>query len=48
MPRTLRERIPALQEKGDTFDVLVEYLALTLSRGKTLVLVDPMLATGSW
>lgn len=35
------------KEKGDRFDVLVEYLASPDISGKTLVLVDPMLATGS-
>ena len=35
------------KEKGDTFEVLVEYLATPGLDGKTLVLVDPMLATGS-
>ena len=35
------------REKGDTFDVLVEYLASPDIEGKTLILVDPMLATGS-
>ncbi len=35
------------KEKGDTFDVLVEYLASPRLDGKTLILVDPMLATGS-
>lgn len=35
------------REKGDTFDVLVEYLASPALDGKTLVLVDPMLATGN-
>lgn len=35
------------KEKGDTFDVLVEYLASPDIEGKTLILVDPMLATGS-
>lgn len=35
------------REKGDTFDVLVEYLASPRLDGKTLLLVDPMLATGS-
>lgn len=35
------------KEKGDTFDVLVEYLASPDIEGKTLLLVDPMLATGS-
>lgn len=35
------------KEKGDSFDVLVEYLASPSIEGKTLVIVDPMLATGS-
>lgn len=35
------------REKGDSFDVLVEYLASPSIEGKTLLLVDPMLATGS-
>ena len=35
------------KEKGDSFDVLVEYLASPDIEGKTLILVDPMLATGS-
>lgn len=35
------------KEKGDTFDVLVEYMASPSIEGKTLLLVDPMLATGS-
>ncbi|MCM1153530.1 MAG: uracil phosphoribosyltransferase [Muribaculum sp.] len=35
------------REKGDSFDVLIEYLASPSIEGKTLVLVDPMLATGS-
>lgn len=35
------------KEKGDTFDVLVEYLASPDINGKTLIIVDPMLATGS-
>lgn len=34
-------------EKGDEFDVVVEYLASPDITGKTLILVDPMLATGS-
>lgn len=34
-------------EKADSFDVLVEYLASPSIEGKTLVLVDPMLATGT-
>lgn len=35
------------KEKGDQFDVLVEYMATPNIEGKTLVIVDPMLATGS-
>lgn len=35
------------KEKGDSFDVLVEYLASPSIEGKILILVDPMLATGS-
>ncbi|MCH5226045.1 MAG: uracil phosphoribosyltransferase [Muribaculaceae bacterium] len=35
------------REKGDSFDVLVEYLASPDIEGKTLIIVDPMLATGS-
>ena len=35
------------KEKGDKFDVLVEYLASPDITGKTLIIVDPMLATGS-
>ena len=35
------------KEKGDKFDVLVEYLASPAIDGKTLIIVDPMLATGS-
>lgn len=35
------------REKGDKFDVLVEYLASPDLEGKTLIIVDPMLATGS-
>ena len=35
------------REKGDSFDVLVEYLASPDINDKTLILVDPMLATGS-
>lgn len=35
------------KEKGDTFDVLIEYLASPSIEGKTLLIVDPMLATGS-
>ncbi len=34
-------------EKGDTFDVLVEYMAAPSIEGKTLIIVDPMLATGT-
>ena len=35
------------REKGDKFDVVVEYLASPDIEGKTLILVDPMLATGA-
>lgn len=35
------------REKGDSFDVVVEYMASPSIEGKTLILVDPMLATGS-
>jgi uracil phosphoribosyltransferase len=35
------------KEKGDSFDVLVEYLASPSIEGKTLIIADPMLATGS-
>ncbi len=35
------------KEKGDSFDVLVEYLASPRIDDKVLLLVDPMLATGS-
>lgn len=35
------------KEKGDQFDVLVEYMASPSIEGKTLILIDPMLATGS-
>lgn len=35
------------KEKGDQFDVLVEYMAAPSIEGKTLILIDPMLATGS-
>lgn len=35
------------KEKGDSFDVLVEYMASPSIEGKTLILIDPMLATGS-
>lgn len=35
------------KEKGDSFDVLVEYLASPSIQDKVLMLVDPMLATGS-
>ena len=34
-------------EHGDSFDVLVEYMAAPSIEGKTLILVDPMLATGT-
>lgn len=35
------------REKGDSFDIVVEYLASPSIEGKTLIIVDPMLATGS-
>lgn len=35
------------EKGGDKFDVLVEYLASPSIKGKTLLLVDPMLATGT-
>lgn len=35
------------KEKGASFDVLIEYMASPSIEGKTLILVDPMLATGS-
>lgn len=35
------------REKGDQFEVVVEYMASPNLDGKTLILVDPMLATGS-
>lgn len=35
------------KEKGDSFDVLIEYLASPSIEGKTLIIADPMLATGS-
>lgn len=35
------------KEKGDNFDVLIEYMATPSIEGKTLILIDPMLATGS-
>lgn len=35
------------EKSGNKFDVLVEYLASPDINGKTLILVDPMLATGS-
>lgn len=34
-------------EKGDEFDIHIEYLASPKLDGKTLILVDPMLATGA-
>ncbi len=34
-------------KEKDTFEILIEYLASPLLDGKTLVLCDPMLATGS-
>lgn len=35
------------KEKGSQFDVLVEYMAAPRIDGKTVILIDPMLATGS-
>lgn len=35
------------REKGDTLDIVVEYMATPSIEGKTLIIVDPMLATGS-
>ena len=35
------------EKGGDKFDVLIEYMASADIEGKTLILVDPMLATGS-
>lgn len=35
------------EKNGDTFDVLIEYLASPDIDGKVLMLVDPMLATGA-
>lgn len=35
------------KESSDKFDVLVEYMASPDINGKTLILIDPMLATGS-
>lgn len=35
------------KEKGDQFDVMVEYMASPSIEGKTLLLLDPMLATGT-
>ncbi len=35
------------EKGGDDFDVLIEYMASPSIEGKTLILVDPMLATGS-
>jgi uracil phosphoribosyltransferase len=35
------------KEKGDKFDVLIEYLASPSIEGRTLIIADPMLATGS-
>ena len=35
------------KEKGDSFDVLIEYLASPSIEGKTVIIADPMLATGS-
>lgn len=35
------------KEKGDSFDVLIEYLASPSIDDKTLIIADPMLATGA-
>lgn len=35
------------EKGGDKFDVVVEYMASPRLEGKTLILIDPMLATGS-
>ena len=35
------------RERSESFEVLVEYMASPTLDGKTLILVDPMLATGS-
>lgn len=35
------------KERGNQFDVLIEYMATPRIDGKTLILIDPMLATGS-
>lgn len=35
------------EKNSDKFDVLIEYMASPSIEGKTLILVDPMLATGS-
>lgn len=35
------------KEKGNEFDVLIEYLASPSIEGKTIIIADPMLATGS-
>ncbi len=35
------------EKGGDTFDVLIEYLTSPSIEGKTVLLVDPMLATGA-
>ena len=35
------------KEKGDSFDVLIEYLASPSIEDKTLIIADPMLATGA-
>lgn len=35
------------KEKGDSFDIVIEYLAGPDIEGKTLLLLDPMLATGA-
>lgn len=35
------------KEKGDDFDIHIEYIASPRLEGKTLIITDPMLATGS-
>ena len=35
------------KERGESFDVLIEYLASPSIEGKTIIIADPMLATGS-
>jgi len=35
------------REKGDSFEVLIEYLASPSIEGKDIIIADPMLATGT-